>query len=170
MKTQVVLLSSKSPSIVRQEGENLIITHLNSPYVFDSYDKKHLYCLSDNPIKAGDYFLCFSGDLTEIKKSPYDFKKNGDHKKIEATTDRGLIECPKLAFEWLQLYVKTKFKTLNIVIEHGVAKAMKEKLIFTRDEVQEIISLYESIMHGDFHVMTKDQMRSTIEDILNPKE
>jgi hypothetical protein len=56
---------------------------------------------------------------------------------------------------------KLKTDQNNCVIVHPI-----EPKLYTKEEVEEVSSLYESIIHGDFHVMTEEDMYKRIKQII----
>ena len=92
IKRQVVMLPTKEKAdgvtvidSFRTIKPNMFIIH-NNLYQHEDYKAYHIYILSDEEIKEGDWVLCSNGNIKQITKDNTNDKFIENWKKIIATT------------------------------------------------------------------------------------
>ena len=133
------------------------------------YKPQHLYAFSNNEIKTGDWAI---NTATKFIYRVADYGMavlaNMDKavvSKIIGTTDESLhLQVPIISKEFTSSYRKYRDVTEYQwrILDNGEIDIYAMKNHLTKDEVEEICDLYESIIHGDFHVMTEEDMRKRI--------
>ena len=105
-QTTIIMLPTKdaSPVWVTHKG-NIVGANPNRPINPKLGKNKHLYEVSDEPIKAGD--LCYLGMSEVVERAIHDSKSGVFQAyKVIGATDRNFDDVPELSKEKVSTYIK----------------------------------------------------------------
>lgn len=169
--------------LINFKGE--VLKHENTLYLSsnDSIDivthplqPQHLYILSDEELKEGDWFIQYDSALAPNKITEYHLEiiKDGIHgkdwKKIIATTDRSLVvnvskslgvtrELPNIPLKFVKQYIEKynqRKQIKKVLVEYVDDYSKNDQLIIMENEGIDIRSPYQKIkIHENNYVSVK---------------
>jgi hypothetical protein len=177
LNCQVIMISTKE---LARKGSLALNKDINDLFIAKLdcviHKQQHLYFVSDNKIKEGDYGIVFAEGIDDIGRGYYVFKHDGSNlaklnsickgsKKIEASTDKLYLTSsefkdpkewyvPNIPKEFIKEYVESKGKIKEVTIKLDLIHADRapngfETFISVNDNNDIVIIFNEKIYTRD---------------------